>query len=77
MKLTSHTRRWAVILSLGVVLLAALTPTAVVLPLAIIVPLWFFFATIVSVPISRIDEQWCPQPFSDLPVFSPRPPPSR
>ena len=77
MKPISHTRRWAVIVCLTVILLAALTHVGVALPVAILAPLWFFFATVLSVSIPRVDEQWYPQPFPALPVFSPRPPPVR
>src|ERR1700722_4428460 len=73
----SRIRRCGVILCLAVVLLAALMHAGIALPVSILAPLWFFFATVVSVPIPRVDEQWYPQPFPDEPVFSPRPPPSR
>lgn len=77
MKPIFHTRRWAVILCVAVILLAALMHGGIALPVAILAPLWFFFADVVSLPIPRVDEQWYPQPFPDLPVFSPRPPPVR
>jgi hypothetical protein len=73
----SHMRRFGVILCLAVVVLAALMHAGIALPVAILAPLSFFSATVASVPIPRVDEQWCPQPFPDVPVFSPRPPPSQ
>jgi len=70
-------RRWALVLCLVVVLLAALTHPGLGFPIAILAPLWFFFGPVLSVPIPRIDESCDLQPSPFLPVFSPRPPPLR
>jgi hypothetical protein len=66
-------RRWAVILCVAVVLLAALTHPGIGLPVAVLTPL-FLFAIVLGIPTPRLDED-CDLWFPVLPLFSPRPPP--
>jgi hypothetical protein len=77
MKEMSRTGRALIFLCLAAILYAALTHAGTSLLIAVLVPIWFFLATVVSLPILSIDEHYDTEPSPPLPVFSPRPPPAR
>lgn len=71
------TRELAILLSLALALLVAVTQPVLGLLFLFLIPVWFFFAEVVSVPLARNRETRRVLPFPELLVFSPRPPPTR
>jgi MFS superfamily sulfate permease-like transporter len=70
-------RRLVAILCLAAVFIAAATAITSHLPLAALAPLLFFFAVIVVFQDQVAEESSNRTQLSSLPVFSPRPPPTR
>jgi hypothetical protein len=68
-------RRFALILCLLVVFLAALAVPASALLFAFLFPTRFFFAAVIIFSAPAFDERYDIQLFPLFPVFSPRPPP--
>jgi hypothetical protein len=77
MRELSSLRRATVFFCLTLMLLAALTPTAVSMPLAVLVIHWFLIAITIFVLLVLVEEQNYTQQALTLPTFSPRPPPAR
>ena len=77
MKARVYMRRLLALVCLLAILFAVLSQIAPGFHLVFLIPVWFFFAAVVSVPITSADEGCASPVFASLPLFSPRPPPIR
>jgi len=77
MKTTYFVSPLVTFLCVAIALLLAVTQSVLVLAFALLIPFWFFVADVLSAPIPRARKVCRALPFLALPVFSPRPPPSK